>query len=164
MQKKNNIIIAPLSQFEMRLPLIQKFITREGHAQIPIAHREDGQPIGYWCSNWRFRIETAINTVPRKQVEALRQIGFLSAQPALFTPAPVATGMAELFSTPHDEAQAQPAPEDDFGIFETWLKSENKPQQQETWVLPVSWAHSAQSEKPLPKVVIKKRRRALAQP
>ncbi|MDD2609360.1 MAG: helicase associated domain-containing protein [Giesbergeria sp.] len=152
--------ITALSQFDARLTPIARFIQREGHADIPLEHREDGQPIGYWCSNWRFRIETAIDTIPPEQIERLRQIGFLRDQPppqlAVPAPAPVAT-MAELFSTLH-KAQEQPAPEENFGIFETWLKPEKEPKQQETWTLPVGRLRSIHSDKPLPKVSVKKRR------
>lgn len=159
--KINNITITPLSQFEKRLPLIEKFIAREGHAHIPLGHQEDGQPIGYWCSNWHFRIETAIETIPKEQLEALRQIGFLCDQQpqqrSSVTPEADAT-KAKLFPTQAETLQQPPA-EEKIDILETWRKPKKEPQQQETWLLPVGCLRSIHSDKPALTVAVKKKRR-----
>ena len=155
--------ITALSQFDARLTPIARFIQREGHADIPLEHREDGQPIGYWCSNWRFRIETAIDTIPPEQIEALRQIGFLrDQQPQKLSSVPSETVEPPtkdewFFALP--ETPQQPTPEENFGIFDTWLKPEKEPQQQETWMLPVGCLRSSDSDKPAPTIAVKKKRR-----
>ena len=160
----NNITTTPLSQFETRLPFIKKFIVREGHANIPLEHQEDGLPVGYWCSNWRFRIETAIDTIPPEQIEALRQIGFLCdqqpQQPSSVAPETVEPPTKDEWFFALPETPQQPTPEEKIGIFEAWLiKPEQEPQQQETWTLPVGCLRSSDSGKPAPTVAIKKKRR-----
>ena len=159
----NNITTTPLSQFETRLRWIGKFIAREGHAHIPLIHQEDGQPIGYWCSNWRFRIETAIDTIPPEQIEALRQIGFLcDQQPQQLSSAPpetVAPSTKDEWFFALPETPQQPTPEEKIGIFEAWQKPKKEPQQQETWMLPVGCLRSSDSDKPAPTIAVKKKRR-----
>ncbi|GAB3359941.1 MULTISPECIES: Helicase associated domain protein [Giesbergeria] len=140
-------ITTPLSHFTDRLPVIAQFIAREGHAHIPLQQQEDGHPIGYWCSNWRFRIETAIDTIPHEQLEALRRIGFLEPAGPV-PPAPSDTPVTN--------------DEDCIGIPAEWMQSPQKPQEP-TWLLPVG---SLRPTSPLPanpmplqpKIEVKKKR------
>lgn len=41
-------------QFDDAFRLLEKFVNREGHADVPLGHVEDGVHIGVWISNLRF--------------------------------------------------------------------------------------------------------------
>lgn len=41
-------------QFDTAFRLLEKFVAREGHADVPIEHVEEGVNIGVWVSNLRF--------------------------------------------------------------------------------------------------------------
>ena len=41
------------SSWEFSFGLLQRFVEREGHAGVPVAHLEDGYPVGNWVNNQR---------------------------------------------------------------------------------------------------------------
>lgn len=162
MSTTNPKITTPLSHFEKRLSLIARFISREGHANIPLEQKEDGQPIGYWCSNWRFRIETDFDTIPTEQIAALRRAGVFNdgvpcqkvvppapaPQPPLapvpkpaLTPAPRAVSVQAPQARPKllQVPRAKQAAEDHaFCIPTEWMQpSQPQTAQPEVWLLPV---------------------------
>lgn len=179
MSNTKSNITTPLSHFEKRLSLIARFISREGHANIPLEQQEDGQPIGYWCSNWRFRIETDFDTIPTEQIAALRRAGVFNdgvpcqkvVPPA---PAPQPPLAPALKSAPRAVSvqvpQARPklqvprakqAAEDHaFRIPTEWMQpSQPQTAQPEVWLLPVgSLSQTNPSPSALTAKVVKKRR------
>ena len=188
MSTTNPKITTPLSHFEKRLSLIARFISREGHANIPLEQKEDGQPIGYWCSNWRFRIETDFDTIPTEQIEALRRAGVFNdgvscqkvvppapaPQPPLaptpkpaLTPAPKSAPRAVSVQAPQARPKllqvprAKQAAEDHaFCIPTEWMQpSQPQTAQPEVWLLPVgSLSQTNPSPSALTAKVVKKRR------
>jgi len=55
--KERPAAITPPSEeerFDATFRLLEKFVAREGHADVPIDHIEDGVHIGVWVSNLRF--------------------------------------------------------------------------------------------------------------
>ena len=142
--------VTALSHFDTRFPLLQQFVAREGHAQVPLEHREDGLPLGYWCSNWRFRMATAFETIPSEQIELLRQVGFLEHAPVF------GTLQAAEKSEPAVQ-HATDASDVHIGIPAEWmLPSPAEKPSQEVWTLPVGCLRPANPTSP--KVAFKKRR------
>lgn len=61
-------------KFEYVFGLLEKYVAREGHADVPIAHREGGVNLGVWVSNAKFEQaniglrrdwETRLGALPR---------------------------------------------------------------------------------------------------
>ena len=154
-QGKSIPSVTALSHFHTRLPLLQQFVAREGHAQVPLEHREDGLPLGYWCSNWRFRIDTAPDTIPAEQLDLLRQVGFLDNVPVF--------GLSQAFSHAEQPATKKTidtvdAPEAHIGIPAEWMQPAQEKSSQEIWTLPVGCLRPANPPPLSPKVAFKKRR------
>lgn len=151
-QGKSIPSVTALSHFHTRLPLLQQFVAREGHAQVPLEHREDGLPLGYWCSNWRFRMATALETIPSEQIELLRQVGFLEHAPVF------GASQAVEKSEPTVQRTAD-VPDVQIGIPAEWmLPSPAEKPSQEVWTLPVGCLRPANLNPTSPKVAFKKRR------
>ena len=43
------------AQWEQNYALLRAFVEREGHANVPKSHEEDGERLGQWLSNQRLR-------------------------------------------------------------------------------------------------------------
>jgi len=154
MSQGKSIQTVALSNFSSRIALIQKFIAREGHADIPLEHQEDGQPIGYWCSNWRFRIETAIDTVPAEQLTVLRDIGFLpSMVPSVKEPAPSPFPFFHAAAAVEKKQIREPAE-----LIPEWMTPPQKAPEEALWFLPVGHLRCADLPPVQAKVAHKKRR------
>lgn len=157
MSQGKSIPTVALSNFASRVALIEKFIAREGHADIPLEQQEDGQPIGYWCSNWRFRLETAIDTIPAEQLAVLRNIGFL---PSMVPSAKTATPTPSPFPFFHpapvavQQKQINQATED----IPEWMTPPQKAPEETLWFLPVGNLRCANLPPAQTKVALKKRR------
>jgi hypothetical protein len=152
-QGKSIPSITALSHFHTRLPLLQQFIAREGHARVPLEHQEDGLPLGYWCSNWRFRMDTAPETIPPEQVELLRQVGFLGDVSAFGLPQ-----MMIRQAEPVAKQAADTPEEAHIGIPAEWMQRSQEKPSQEVWTLPVGCLRPAIPNPTSPKVAFKKRR------
>lgn len=74
-------------QFGLGVQLLPQFVSREGHANVPLDHREDGIHLGTWVDNMKF--EQANNGLRKdwgEQLEAVpgwkrlaHEVGRLSA-------------------------------------------------------------------------------------
>jgi len=58
--------------FERTFRALETFVAREGHADVPLHHREDGVGLGVWVSNMRFtKANTGLREDWARRLEAL---------------------------------------------------------------------------------------------
>jgi len=53
-RERSQLPRSPEEVFEYMLPLVAKFVIREGHVDVPDDHREDGQRLSSWINNMRY--------------------------------------------------------------------------------------------------------------
>ena len=62
-------------RWEKALSLLRRFVEREGHANVPQNHKEDGFGLGVWVSTRRRTFKKG--TLAKAQIEELNSFGFI---------------------------------------------------------------------------------------